>query len=74
MDIKAQIEEIVGKIKNDKSLAEAFKQNPVQAVEKLLGIDLPDETITKIVDGVKAALAGNDAAGILGKLKNLFKK
>ena len=73
MDIKAQIEEIVGKIKNDKSLAEEFKKNPVQAVEKLLGVDLPDETISKIVEGVKAALAGGKLNGVLGKLKNLIK-
>ncbi len=76
MDIKAKIEEIVGKIKNDKSLGDDFKKDPEKTVEKLAGVDIPDGAIGKLVDGVKAALSGGklaDAAeGIKDKLKKLF--
>ena len=71
MDIKAKIDELVDKIKNDKSLAEKFKKNPVKAIEDLLGVDLPDEQIEKIVSGVKAKLnldkVSDALGGLLGK-------
>lgn len=76
MDIKAKIQEVVNKVKSDKTLADDFKKDPVKTVEKLAGIDLPDGAADKIVDGVKAALAGDKlsdaASGIKDKLKNLF--
>ena len=72
MDIKAKIEELVAKVKDDKSFGEAFKKDPVQAVEKAVGVDLPDDVLHKIVDGVKAAVAGNKLADVADKLKNLF--
>lgn len=72
MDIKAKIEEIVEKIKNDDSLMEQFKEDPIKAVEKLIGIDLPDDIIEKIVDGVKAKITTDKLSGALGALKKLF--
>lgn len=72
MDIKAKIEEIVEKIKNDDSLMEQFKEDPIKAVEKLIGIDLPDDNIEKIVDGVKAKITTDKLSGALGALKKLF--
>ncbi|MBO5273537.1 MAG: hypothetical protein J6I45_02870 [Clostridia bacterium] len=85
MDIKEKISEIVDKIKEDKSLLTRFKEAPVKVIEELIGIDLPDETIEKVVDGVKAKLAADDIAdklddigdklgGIGDKLGGLFKK
>ena len=72
MDIKAKIEELVAKVKDDKSFGEAFKKDPVQAVESAVGVDLPDDVLKKIVDGVKAAVAGNKLADVADKLKKLF--
>lgn len=72
MDIKAKINELVDKIKNDDDLKEQFKKNPIQAVEKLLGVNLPDDMVEKIVDGVKAKLTLDSASGLAGKLKKLF--
>ena len=34
MDIKAKIEEIVEKVKNDKNIAEKFKKDPIKTVEE----------------------------------------
>ncbi len=54
MDIKAKTEELVEKIKNDNDLQSQFAKDPIAAIEKLIGIDLPDEQIKAIADGVKA--------------------
>lgn len=72
MDIKAKIEEIVEKIKTDKTLAAKFKEDPVKAVESVIGIDLPDDKVKQVVDGIKAKMAADDAGGLLGKVKKLF--
>ena len=72
MDIKAKIEEVVGKIKNDPQLMEKFKKDPVKAVEGVLGVDLPNDLVEKLVTGVKAKLAGDNLSGALGSLKKLF--
>ena len=74
MDIKAKIEEIVEKVTKDKDLKEQFQKDPVKAVEKVLGVDLPDDAVEKIVAGVKAKLTGDKLAGAADSLKSLFKK
>lgn len=72
MDIKAKITELVDKIKTDKELQAQFKADPIKAVEKLLGVDLPDDMVAKIVDGVKAKLTADKLSDGLGALKKLF--
>ncbi len=71
-NIKEKIEEIVEKIKGSDDLAELFKEDPVKAIEKVLDVDLPDELIEKVVDGVKAKMAVDDVKDVFGKLKKLF--
>jgi len=72
MDIKAKITELVEKIKNDRELQAQFKEDPIKAVETLLGVDLPDDMVEKIVDGVKAKLTADKLSEGLGTLKKLF--
>lgn len=72
MDIKAQIESIAEKLQKDKALQAQFKKDPVKAVEKLLGVDLPDEVIEKVVAGVKAKVSLDDLSGAVDALKKLF--
>lgn len=72
MDIKAKITEIVDKIKEDKNLQAQFKKDPIKAVESLLGVDLPDDIVDKVVDGVKAKLTADKLSDGLGALKKLF--
>ena len=74
MDIKATIEEAVKKITSDKSLLEKFKSNPVNAVESVIGKDLPDDVVNKVVDAVKVKLSADTAGDLLGKVKGIFKK
>jgi len=72
MDIKEQIESIVEKFQKDKALQAQFKKDPVKAVEKLLGVDLPDDVIDKVVAGVKAKLSFDDVSGIVDNLKKFL--
>ena len=72
VDIKEKITELVNKITKDEALKKQFKENPVKAVESLLGVDLPDEQVQKIVEGVKAKLTVDTAKDAVEKLKKLF--
>ena len=74
MDIKKKIEEIVDKIKSDDCLKKQFASNPIAAIESLLGVNLPDEQIKKIVDGVKAKISLDSISDKLGGLGGLFGK
>lgn len=65
MDIKKMIGEIVEKIKNDPSFAAKFKVNPVKALEQVLGIDLPDEQIKALVDGIQANISLDKVSALL---------
>ncbi len=68
MDIKAKIDEIVNKVKNDKDFASKFTSDPVKAVEGVIGIDLPDDQIKAVIDGVKAKISVDDIKGKIGGL------
>lgn len=72
MDIKAKIEEIVEKVKNDKNIAEKFKKDPIKTVEELAGIDLPNDQIEKVVEAVKAKVSLDDIGDKLGGIAKLF--
>ena len=72
MDIKAQITTAVEKITKDQKLQEQFKKDPIKAVEQVLGVDLPDDTLKKIVEGVKAKLSVDKASGVVDSIKKLF--
>ena len=72
MDIKEKISEVVEKLTSDKDLKEKFEKQPVKIIEELLGVDLPDEMVEKVIDGVKAKLTVDSISDIAGKLKDLF--
>ena len=52
MDLNAQIRQLAESFAKDSALRAQFQQNPAKAVEKLLGVDLPDDAIQQIVQGV----------------------
>ena len=74
MDIKAKIEELVNKIKDDSGLLEKFKSDPKGMVKGLIGVEIPDDALSKVTDGVKAALAGDKVSGAVDKIKGIFGK
>lgn len=71
-NIKEQIEKIVEKIKKDPDFKEEFMKNPEKALEKATGIDIPDGMVDKVVDGVKAKIAGDKLSGAMDSIKKLF--
>ncbi len=71
MNIKEKIEEIVDKVKSDEGFAEKFKSEPIKAVEEVLGVDLPDDQINSVIEGVKAKV---NLGGIADKIGGLFGK
>ncbi|MCR5501033.1 MAG: hypothetical protein K6F31_11650 [Acetatifactor sp.] len=71
-DIKDQITKVVDKVTKDEKLMNQFKKDPVKAVESVLGVDLPDDVVKKVVDGVKAKVSIDKLGGIAGTIKNLF--
>ena len=72
MDVKEQIKTAVDKITKDKKLQEQFQKEPVKALESVLGVDLPDDAINQVVQGVKAKL--DKVSGSVEALTGLFKK
>lgn len=72
--IKNQVEDAVKKIQSDDKLMDEFKKDPIKTVEKITGVDLPDDQLSKIVDGIKAKISIDSIGDKLGGLKNLFDK
>ena len=71
MDIKAKVEGLVKKITGDKELKAQFEKNPAAVIEKLVGVDLPDEQVNQLVEAIRAKLTmetvGNLLGGLFGK-------
>ena len=74
MDIKAKIDEIVKKLKSDDKLLQKFQSDPVKTLEGILGVDLPDDQVKGLIDGIKAKLTLENASKLAGSLGSLFKK
>ena len=72
MDIKEMITKAAKQIMNDKALQKQFKTDPVKALEKVLGVDLPDEILNPIIDGVKAQLTAEKLGDAADFIKKLF--
>ena len=77
MDIKEKIadivEDVVAKLKEDDNLLDTFQKEPVKVLEKLIGKDLPDEQIEKVIDLIKAKLAADDIAETVDNVKDALK-
>ena len=77
MDIKEKLQDLVEsvtkKLKEDPSMLASFKKEPIKVIEKLIGIDLPDEQIEKLITMVKAKLAADDLAEKEDDVKDVLK-
>ena len=74
MDIKAKIEQIVKKLMSDKTLMARFEKNPASVIEQLIGIDLPDQQINQLIEGVRAKIKLDQGGDVLGGRGKLFGK
>ncbi|MCI8738876.1 MAG: hypothetical protein HFG10_02040 [Oscillibacter sp.] len=71
-DVKEKVEEIAKKLQANPALLKSFQADPIKTVEKLVGVDLPDEQLKPVVAGIKAKLAASDLGDKLEGLKKLF--
>ena len=74
MDIKEKIEQVAKKLLSDKNLLEKFEKNPVKVIEELIGIDLPDDLVNQLIDGIKARINLEKVGDALEGLGKLFGK
>ena len=72
MDIKEQINKVVEEISKNPNIKEQFEKEPVKLIEKLIGVDLPDEIVTKIIDGGKAKLTLDGVSKVADTFKGIF--
>lgn len=70
-NVKGKIEQIVAKLRSDDKLMEKFQKNPASVIEEYLGMDLPDDQVNQVVEGIKAKIQLDKLSGALG---GLFKK
>ncbi len=71
-DIKEKVEELAAKLQKDPALLKSFQADPIKTLEKLTGVNLPDDQLKPVVTGIKAKLAASDIGGKLDGLKELF--
>ena len=77
MDIKEIIENIVEEITKNKNIKEEFEKEPVKVIERIANVDLPDELVEKVIDGVKAKITLDkidDVVDTVGELAGALKK
>lgn len=73
-NIKEQVEKVAKKLLNDSTLMKDFEKNPAKVIEKVLGVDLPDDLVNEIVKLVKAQITADKVGGALEALGGLFGK
>lgn len=74
MELKEKIEQAAKKLMADKTLMAQFESNPVSVIEQLIGIDLPDQQINQVIDGIKAKIKLDQVGDMLGGIGKLFGK
>ena len=72
IDVKAKINEVVEKVSKVKDLKEKFQKDPIKTVEGIIGVDLPDDAMQKVVEGVKGKISLDKLSGALDSVKKLF--
>lgn len=73
-EIKDKVEDIAEDIQKDPELLKLFKNDPVKALEKVLGVDLPDDLVNKVIAAVKAQMAADKLEDKLEDKIDLLKK
>ena len=74
MDIKATVEKTVKKLMDNPALLKKFDKEPVKVIEELVGMDLPDDVVDPLIDGIKVKLAATKVGDALEGLGKLFGK
>ena len=68
-DVKETIDQVVDKAKNDPKFMEKLQKDPEKTIEGVIGVDIPDGAVDKVLAGIKGKIA-LDKLGGLGKFLN----
>ena len=74
MDVKKMIEKLIDEIQKDGKLGTQFKKDPAKVIENIIGKDLPDDIVEKIVDGVNAKINLDKAVDAIDKIDDMLDK
>ena len=74
MNIKRMIENLIDEIQKDGKLGAQFEKEPVKVIENIIGKDLPDDVVEKIIDGVNAKISMDKVGGALDMLDDALGK
>ena len=74
LDVLEIVEKAVKKILKDEKLQKQFLDEPVKALEKVLDVDLPDELLEPVIDGIKTKIKADQVADTLKDASKLLKK
>ena len=74
MDLQKVIKQVLDALNNNDALVKEFLADPAKVLESKLGIDLPNEQVNAVVEGVKAKLNLDNAASVLNAVHGLFGK
>ena len=74
LDVLEIVEKAAKKLLKDEKLQAQFKKEPIKALEKLLDIDLPEELLEPVVEGIKAKLVADKVEDTLADASKLLKK
>ena len=72
MDVKKMIETLIDEIQKDGKIGTEFKNDPAKVIERIIGKDLPDDVVDKVVDGVRAKVNLDKAADAIDKLDDML--
>lgn len=74
MNLKNVVKNLIEEIKKDGKLGEQFEKNPVAVIESVVGKDLPDDVVNKIVDAVKSNVNMDKATDAMDNLDDALDK
>ena len=69
-DIKAMIDQVVSKAKNDPDFMKKLQSDPEKTIESVVGVDIPDGAVDEILAAVKSKVTLDKLSGVM----DLFKK
>lgn len=74
MNLKKIVKNLIEEIRKDGKLGEQFEKEPVKVIENVVGRDLPDEVVEKIIAAVKANVNIDKATDAMDNLDDALDK
>lgn len=69
MDIQAKIQEIIQKFKQDSSLLDKFKADPIATIKELIGGEVEEDQLKELVSGVTDKIGSEKTEGFVEEVK-----